>query len=290
MRKKIIAAALSAAIFGLGLGSATLRAQETQVSKFSLRLYGGASYMSGGDLNTGLEGYSNYWIDLADAIGYSVSGTFSPARLGLDFGGDIIFQLTPTVGIGFGAGYLQASKTSTMSFAVSPDTLTQTANPSYHAVPLRLGLFLTLPASPSVNIILNAGVGYYMAKATSTWSLLDAAGDGESLASDVSANGFGVHGGIAFEFKLSGRVGLLLEIHGRYAKIGPFTGTGVNAYSGTSETTSGTLYYFELPGMVSGRTYPVVYVFDTPPTLNAVREAKIDFSGGAFRLGLVIHL
>ena len=251
--------------------------------------------MSGGDLNAGLEGNSNMYLDLARLFLYDVSGGFKPAKLGLEFGGDFIFQITPTFGIGIGSKFIQASKKSTMVFTSIYETVKQSTKPQYNATSMNMGLFFTMPVSRTFKMVVNGGAGYYLARANSLWNL-DTGGISLELSTDVKAHGFGITGGISFEFKTGRLISFFVECSGRYAKIGKFNGTGTEKSDGYSKTISGKLYYFETQNWSNDRYYPDIFVFDplappiNPPSLSNMREAKIDYSGVSINLGLIIHI
>src|SRR5512136_2313185 len=91
------------------LGSEAESAGSDAFSKFSIKLYGGYNYMLAADVNDG----SRFYFDLVDSyqaqgLG-SVTGAYKPLHGGLNFGGDIIYQITPSLGIGVGAGYLRSA-------------------------------------------------------------------------------------------------------------------------------------------------------------------------------------
>ena len=270
--------------------------QWTQASgTLSFRFYGGGAYLSGGDLNAGLKGYSNMYLDLAKLFGYNINGGYKAATLGIEFGGDLIFQITPAIGIGIGSGYISASKESIMSFKNADETVTQTVKPQFNAIPLNMGIFFTIPVSRKIYIILNGGVGYYFAKAKSFWSL----NSGEMISevsTDVKANAIGINGGLAFDLKINTHIGFFIGLSGRYVKISQFDGTGTEKSDGFSDITIGRLYYYETQNWGNGKYYPMVFVFDpktppiNPPSLANLREAKIDFSGASIRIGLTIHI
>jgi hypothetical protein len=257
---------------------------------FSLKLYGGLNYISGGDLNQGLKGVNDYYARYFWFFGLTKSGgEFNPAHLGLNFGGDFIIQVNPVLGIGLGAGYLQGTSDSTVTFTpVAADVKT---NPQASAVPLRLGLYFTLPAGAMVNVNFHAGLGYYLAKmsydlrtsAAGTWNLFTVKAD---------SSGLGFHGGIGLEFKLLPAIALFFEGQGRYASIGGFKGSIelTDSYGGHSSE-NGKLYYYKFTELPLG-TFPVILVNDTVPSgssVSGVREAKIDFSGFSAVAGMIIR-
>jgi hypothetical protein len=257
---------------------------------FSLKLYGGLNYLYGGDLNEGLKGMTDYYEKYFWYFGLTKSGgEYNPVHKGMNFGGDFIIQFTPAVGIGFGAGYLQGKSESTVTF--TPVEAEIKTAPKASAIPLRLGMYLTLPAGPVVNINFHAGVGYYLAKISYDFRT-SAAGDWEQHKIEADATGLGYHGGIGLEFRLSRAVSLFFEGQGRSARIGGFKGSMEETHSsGSPSSENGKLYYYQYTAGVLG-TFPVILVADTEPSgsdISNVREAKIDFSGFSAVAGIIIH-
>ncbi len=257
---------------------------------FSLKLYGGLNYLSGGDLNTGLQGLNdydgrNFWFFGLTKTG----GDYNPVHLGANFGGDLIIQITPAIGIGIGAGYLQGSRESMITYG--PVSAGDNTTAKVSAVPLRLGVYCTLPAGKIININFNAGLSYYLARMSfdirsyggTSWTQYSAQADG---------GGLGFQGGMAIEFKVAPALSLFLEGQGRYASLGGFDGTlDVTNNFGGHLSQSGKLYFYELTTLYLG-TYPGILVLNTQPSGSAfsdVREAGIDFSGFSAVAGIIIH-
>lgn len=260
-------------------------------TELDLKLFGGYNYLWGGDLNTGTEGFTNFWLDLVRAAGWSVGGTYKPAHFGFSFGGDLIFLLSPTLGIAFGAEYLQASPETNFSLTHASDSGNIIVEPNASAVPLKVSLYVSIPSGTGFRTTLHVGAGYYLAKMSSRVRL-EEGGDFIQWENTASANGFGFHGGLGFEFELSPAAALFLEARGRYAKFGGFDGDMVLSDTSGSVTESGKLYYWEEQG-ITAQFYPVLMVADTEPTPTSyrrnIREGKVDFSGAGVVGGLVIR-
>lgn len=193
---------------------------------FSLKLYGGLNYIFGGDLNEGLKGVNDYYAKYFWYFGLTKSGgDYNPVHLGLDFGGDLIIQITPTVGIGLGAGHLRGTSESSITF--TPVAAAEKTTATVSAVPLRLGMYFSLPAGAIVNVNFHAGLGYYLAKVSFDFRS-SAPGSWEQSSARADANGLGFHGGLGLEFRLSPVISLFLEGLGRYASISGFEGSGEN--------------------------------------------------------------
>ncbi len=263
-----------------------------QESRLKIKLFGGYGYLSGGDLNAGTEGLFNLWGDLAMALGATRSGEFKAAHFGVNFGGDIIFMFTPTIGIGFGSEYLRASRDSQAVFTLPGETLTISATPTASAIPLKASLYLCVPAGEGVRMVLHAGAGYYLARMSNN-VLISEPPDSLEYRNEADGKGIGFHGGLGFEVDFSPNAGFFIEARGRYAKFDGFTGDFTFLAGGVPLTTeSGTLYYSENEGFLS-TFYPFIMVTDTAPVPSAsvrnVREAKIDFSGASAVAGFYIR-
>ncbi|MCJ7612842.1 MAG: outer membrane beta-barrel protein [Candidatus Aminicenantes bacterium] len=256
-----------------------------------IKLYGGYGYLLGGDLNSGTEGLSNIWMDPLRGAGYTIDGSFQPAHLGLNFGGDVIVMFNSVMGLGFGADSLKASKDSTITATYGMTSLRSILKTEASAIPLKVSLYFCIPAGAGFSMNLHFGAGYYMAKMSNSVRFEEGAGFLE-YANTAKANGIGFHGGLGFEFDLSANIGLFIEAQGRYAKLGGFKGDSNIMSNYDTEHESGTLYYFEEEGWIP-QFYPVILVQATAPTpdpwVRNIREAKIDFSGGTVLGGIVFR-
>ena len=259
--------------------------------KFALKLSGGMNYLLVGDVNEGVKGVIDSLRDSATVVpGTSTGGEAKPIHLGFDFEGYIIINLTPRVGIGFGAGYIQGAKTSEsmVHFPEGPEA-SFTFKPKISAIPIRLGVFYTLPMNEMMNVVFNAGAGLYLAKYSYNFRP-EGAWSGNTINQKASAKGFGFHGGVGLEFNLAPKIAFVLEGQGRYAKIGGFEGTAKYAGSSLPYTEEGALYYWEQ--MTIFRKYPRVLVQENKPSgplYSNVRDAKVDFSGFTFLAGIKIN-
>lgn len=221
---------------------------------FSLKLFGGLNYLSGGDFNTGLQGLNDYEGRNFWYFGLShTGGEYNPVHLGVHFGGDLIIQITPALGLGIGAGYLQGKRESLITYG--PVTAGDETTARVSAVPLRLGIYYALPMGNRFNINLNAGLSYYLAKMSydlrsyggTFWTLYTVEADG---------GGLGFQGGLGLEFKVASAVSFFLEGQGRYANLGGFEGTtDISNSFGSHAAQTGKLYFFRLTQAYLG-TFP----------------------------------
>jgi len=170
---------------------------------FNLKLYGGLNYLSGGDFNTGLQGLNDFdgryfWFFGLTKTG----GQYKPVNWGMTFGWDLIIQITPAWGIGLGAGFLQGSRESSITYG--PVTAGDDTTAKLSALPIRLEAYYTLAAGSIMNVSFHGGLGYYLAKMS--YDLRSYAGTSWTRYA-TQADG----GGLGLEFRLSPSLSLFLE-------------------------------------------------------------------------------
>jgi len=271
---------------------------EARHSPLVLRLYGGFSQAEAGDLNEGLDGYFEV-LELYSALGFgTTTGGYNRFRAGYNFGADLILQLTRHIGIGIGAGYMRFSKSSLMTWSYEAQTIEVSVAPTLSAVPIRAGLFLTLPLGKRLNLTADGGVTAYAALKLN-WQERLAYSDGDWTEWSVSASrnapfdNIGFQGSLGLEYMVSQKVGFFVEALGRYARFKNFekaTGMGKNN-AGDSETVEGRIYlvtYTSPEGGYSGFTVEETPPISDPPT-KVYTEPKIDLSGISLQAGFRIR-
>jgi len=261
-------------------------------ARLGLRLWGGLNTLSGGDLNEGTKGWFEYYR-LDELNSYTPGGEFQPTHLGYDLGGDLLFQFSPVLGIGVGAGYLTASRSFSLNYTRPGwDPVVYTSKTALGAVPLRLSLYYSLPLGPSFHITFHLGGGYYLANLK-----LHIRAENPTYFEDydfhqATGGGLGFHGGLGLEIALSEAVSLVLDLTGRWAVISNFHGdfTVSNTWShGT--TPDADLYFFKALDPPFG-TFPLLFMSSAEPSgpaFSDVRRARIDLSGLSSVVGLVFR-
>jgi hypothetical protein len=272
---------------------------EAKFSRLALRLYGGFSRAEAGDLNEGLDGYYELF-KLYSALGFgTTTGGYNRLRAGYNFGGDLIFQVTRHVGIGIGAGYMRFSESSLMTWTLESESAEFSTSPMLSAVPIRLGLFLTLPLGKRLNLTVDGGAAAYAAlKFDVPQRIGYPEGDWLEISLKASRNSpfdnIGYQGSLGFEFIVSRNVGFFVEALGRYARFKNFE-TATALYknnAGESETIEGRIYLETYTSDEGG--YSVFTIEETPPVSDppghVYTEPKIDLSGFSLQAGLRIRL
>jgi hypothetical protein len=268
-------------------------------SPLSLRLYGGLSRLAAGDLNEGFDGFFELLELYAADVGASTTGGYNPLHAGYNFGADLIFQLTPNIGVGIGAGYLQISKSSLMTLSFEGEEFTLTGTPKLSAMPIRLAVFLTLPLGGKFNLTADAGAAIYaglkldaeqrLELSTTDWQEMSLSASRSSLSDNL-----GFQGSLGFEYKISQKMGFFLEAVGRYARFKNFdTATGISEFSGGSPETDVGKIYLETNTIAGVGSYSWFIVSADPPTpeppYTEYREPKIDLSGFSLQAGIRIR-
>lgn len=250
----------------------------------SVKLSGGLGYFVTGDIEKGTRGLFDSTADFLSSAGYTLESRTATFHKAKEFAGDIIFNITPRVGIGIGVGSIYASVTNILTASGGDLWMQQYASsPTITAVPIRLGLFFTLPIHRLFSVTFNGGAAHYWTKYS--YALATDWLDWESIFHSAKAKSFGFHGGIGLEINLNKRATFFIEGQGRYAKISNFKGTTQlrkwEIYDYSFSIEEGTLYYLE------DENHPYLAIFKEEPSgYKTVRKATFDFSGFSLRVGL----
>jgi hypothetical protein len=253
-------------------------------SRFAIRLSGGLGYLSLGEMNAGIRGVLN---DIAFERDIHTNSTYNDLKMGTNFGADLIYYLTPKIGVGIGGEFIHGRKTSTYSFTGTQSGYISSA-PILTAVPLKVGLFFNTPLSGKIEFTATLGAGYYRTSLDNTygWEIANVA-PATTERIKVSAWSPGFHAGVGLEYSIGRRFALFFEALGRLAKANGFKGTV--QYTGHSAV-SAKLYSFDV--VFDEGSFPILDASNVVPSeggIQNVREATIDLSGGCAFLGLVIR-
>jgi hypothetical protein len=261
---------------------------------FSIKATGGLSLLMGGDYNTIVADQNALAHTLT---GSTVDTEFSKLGMGLDFGGEFILLFTDSMGIGLGAGYITASKESTLGLHDGAFSWSRTYTPSVSAIPFTLNFHFFLPLGSSLRLHFFAGPGLYLTTVKfddnttiPTWLTNYT----QSFTPD-SKLVFGFQGGLGIEIGLSRNIALLLDTAGRYVNIsgltGPWelTGTFLSLPIPPGTTGTGTFYYAEAQdGGVYYAYQTVRTTVPSGPTIRNAREGSFSLSGIQFQTGIRI--
>ena len=269
--------------------------------KFSLRIQGGWSCFSAGDINPGTQAFFDWYVGYWPAS----DGGYRALHNGYELGGDFIFELRPWLGLGIGGGYLRSSRTSQMSFwLIDPGSDVGgviISAPKLSAVPIRLGLFLTVPLSKKLNFQADAGAScYFGARYSDEWHMWESqmATVMEEIQVVTRAERkqapLGFQGGIGLELELQHNLFLSLDARGRYARFCGWAGTSViYIYEIGDEATfseRGLLYYEDVPTL-PGSPRLIMVQSDPPDGPNEEpRQAVVDFNGVSLQVGIRVRL
>ena len=268
----------------------------TAFSRFSVRLYGGYNHILAGDINEGSDGYFEY-LEIYEALGIgTMTGAYKPLHGGLSFGGDVIYQITPNIGVGLGVGYLRNTKTSSATLADETGEITVAATPTVSAMPVKLGAFFTVPVAGKINLTADLGAALYTGLKLD--ALQRAEFDDESW-QEMSFSGsrssdIGFQGGLGFEYMFTPKMGFFVEAVGRYAKFKTFetVATLYENSDGYTETGEGHLYLETYQGLEEWAHYTMFYISEVEPVDDeyyTYTEPKIDLSGFSLQAGFRIR-
>ena len=250
---------------------------------FDLVFSGGGSFISGGDLNDGSQGFADYRSNI---LAVQPQGQAKPAHLSYILGGELTLALSSHFSLGIGVDYFLGERESLVEFPDDPSSETLTTHPKMQAVPLRFAISYY----PVPNFYAKIGIEYYLAKCAYYYRS-ERAGSWEEWRGEATAQDFGVLAGLGFEFELTSSFDFIIEATVRYARISGFKGRDRSKDStGTNHIEEGTLYFYRV--QTGGEDYyPLLFIREDKPTEANVydpREAVINFSGLSLKTGFRI--
>jgi hypothetical protein len=282
MKKTLISCLLSLSLSAWGFSS-----------DLSLKLGGGLSYLTGGDLNRAIQSQNEYY----QAQFSSLTGELQKLSFGLNFDAELVLHVSPSLGLGVGAGFLRASHESRVAPSLGSIGLTRVIRPSVSVIPIILSAHYWLALGPRLNLHLSAGPGLYVSsfRFREQYDLPILIIDTSLSYAPKPALTIGFQGLMGFEMGLSDSFWLTLDVVGRLASVtglnGDWTKTG-HSFGGPFTTSGvGSLWSFE--DKVDGTTYIFTQVSDRPPngsSFGDIRNASIGLSGVGARIGLRIKL
>jgi len=276
--------------------------KENFKSRFSIKLSGGLSYITGGDINRHLKTYDNYLSEMT----YYEGGETKIIHYGSDLEGEIRWEISSKFALSAGIGYIYGENKSYFEFwGPFPFHIHWEHRqhyiilPKIRVIPLKLGIYFTLPLLSRINLFFDIGMDYYLSKASlykdhgsSGFAGYDIIYTKEEKY-DLSANGFGFYSGIGLEYNIANNLALLLEVQGRYARLN-LKGKKISSVWELPWVEEGGKLYIGERDLLDegyGEHCPDLVISQSAPSGNVnVRKAILDLSGLSLRVGIRIKL
>lgn len=255
---------------------------------FGLKLSGGPAYVFGGDLNKGLEGWSDLWNYAYDVPWLGRMGGYKPVHWGTGFGVEVQVLIGSRVRIGLGTERLLASRESSLDLVHEAGTDRESWSPRLEAFPVTLNAYYALPAGKA-SVLFHLGSAFYSARYTDRQHVFFFGADFDETI-DMKARGIGFQAGLGLEFPLAGWLGVLVEAKARYAPIRGFAGSSISRGQDGTTAIEGKLWLGEMRDFPH---FPLLIVAQNPPadsTFRSVEEAFIGFCGASLSAGFLIRL
>ncbi len=244
-----------------------------------LTLLAGWAMIPSGDIHKGADGLFNIGADTIVARGADIIGRdVKDLHLGANLGGDIIYDLSPTIGIGIGFGYIHAMKIDKFRYRRKIYEYTMESVTDLTVTTFRLGAAYAVSLGRLFKLRFNAGPAVFRVNIDYVRNAADL-GFMESYNVKAKSTNLGYQGGVTLETRFLERVSLFFKIQGRSVKVTDFKGFEI--LGGWEEnlafpeaTNAGNLYF------IPGHPYPRLAVLpegvsDAP----GARKAVFDFTG-----------
>ncbi|MBN1938167.1 MAG: hypothetical protein JW843_01175 [Candidatus Aminicenantes bacterium] len=232
---------------------------------FGFSLSGGMSNINGGDFNEYIVSQNNWYYDMNDYFGEDVFAVdWKEMKWMSQFGGELFARFGKHFGLGLGVEYIKKSNPGSIDASMS-DSETDYSPSGYYivydnfmsqgvtisqtlsAVPITLSFYGFLPLGPRAEAYVKAGVGYYLGKLTSDWTItfnseysqvyywdsgtlypphwFEFAEGTDVYLTETTCNTLGFHFGAGFNFNVSNNIALFGEAFYRMANFKDWQGT-----------------------------------------------------------------
>lgn len=254
---------------------------------FTIRLFLGYNMISRGDVNAGAHGLLDTSNDKLTSWGLIPDNQFSNMKSIFEMGGDVLYNLTPRLAVGLGAGSLKGGEINIIRYSSQYKAQAGQTDTDlrFNAIPIRFIFKYTHPLSDLFNLTLTGLPILYLAKVN--FALINPLWGAESIQIRTHSQSFGFSGIVGLELKLSPNAVFYMEGIGRYANLSGFKGEQKIYDEDFSEITNikteGTLYYVEgdRPGLVVSQAEPSGF--------NLVKRAVFNYSGFSLRAGIAVR-
>jgi len=226
-------------------------------AKLSLKFNGGGTYPMGGDFNKTCDGWRDYEHTVLGQ-GENFVDNLKKLGLGFQFGGELLYELSPSLAAGIEVGYLSASVES--GFGRDWHSYKLTLTPTLSAIPITLNINYFMPLGPKMKLHAVAGAGVFIANLNYKYAIEDIYTPYNGTWKPDMKVAFGAKAGAGLEYMLSANVALTCDVLGRLAEVQGFRGAYSGIFDGAPYSGTSNAYYYELSG-----TYPMIGLWDTPP-------------------------
>ena len=253
-------------------------------SRLELWFLGGGNYAIGGDLNSGAQGFVDFYRDF-----HSIGEEFDakPVHLSYLYGGEFSIPIGSNFYLGLGVDFYRGKRESILELQENPAIELRT-HPKIQAIPIRF--FISY--YPVRSFYIKTGIEYYFAKCEYYYRYLD-----DTYWKDwhgtAKTQGSGILGAIGVDLEVAPWLSFNIEATGRIAKISGFKGSDSSIDSdGEEHIENGALYFFKAKGSAI-ESYPFLFIRIREPIEDVLisdpRRAIIDFSGVSLKAGFKLR-
>ncbi|MFW6129200.1 MAG: hypothetical protein ACOC6P_03015 [Candidatus Aminicenantaceae bacterium] len=264
--------------------------------EMGFKIKGGRSLFLSNDINTHLKGWLDMW---SDDPAIDVSGEFETLKKGIDISGEMFINFSERFGISIGAGYIHSGKESSIENTWGSwisTTFKDTVCPEISAIPLTLSLHVILPVGSVLDVVFNAGTGYYIGKVEWSYHYKNLGNPSVAYKESWNAgsNAMGFHGGIALQWNINSQWAFFIGFKGRYVKLTELTGEYsweyvTSDYSDSGEANDYTFWFGDY--RYGSEFYSQMLLNDTKPSGSLwknVRKGEVSLSGFSLIVGIKI--
>ncbi|MDH5466318.1 MAG: hypothetical protein OEY25_02755 [Candidatus Aminicenantes bacterium] len=277
--------------------------------KYSIKLTCGMGYSAIGDINKTLESFNNNSrfesarLNTPDLINGEIVAL---ENRNLDLEAEFRLHISPKIALSFATSSPVIKKNeSSLTYIYRGSAGDQIHSYNFKPevkvwMPLRVSFGYSLYSSSKLNLFFYGGINYYIIKASEfrRFELIPPVGSSDRAIRYWETKNkiySGLHGGIEIDYNLIKNMAFVLEVEGKYARIGYLKGTMLEETDFFEFGQEGFLYFFNMWDDYIGVRYDDLKVWYAPPEFSTrdytgIKKAVLDLSGFSFKVGIRIRL
>jgi hypothetical protein len=311
--------------------------------EFSLKASGGWAWVGGGDLNESIAGWKRYYQD-RQSPSFSASYGLKEMHGCLEGSAEAVAHLSSCWSASVAVGLIEQRRNGQIrtrlavqqTDAIFPsgsatvdleETTDQYPAFSLETIPVTLTITYSLRLGEKSWLDLGGGAGAYWSKLVyqedyeyafdyteekltpgASIQYVDRFSSSGKYKEETKSRGFGLHGRVGLNLKLSASIFLTAELFGRWVEFKSWEGEKTDAYEWSQtwglwgafsergeeeETVAGRLWRVDLHGSETGGSYPRLIFSDVQPSSSSylsVKPARLNLSGVGLRIGIGLRL
>ena len=233
----------------------------------------------------------------SELLDMDMRGQYDDIIFGNEFKGEISLDIFRYFGVGMSAGFSSRKKASRFSLRGDDYVMIRQYGPRLNVFYIDLNVYVRFPIIDTMDFYFLAGPTYSFTNTLIRFNGLESSlAPLNPLASstkwDLTARGWGYHGGFGYKIDVGRHAALFFELYGLQCQMKNIQGNEIRVDSEGRETSGkGRLWYLKIDDSVTDQYYVSALLSEEEPSDEAYKDVRpfvMNISGLSFRTGITV--